>query len=295
MRDLDRALLDINFVREHIARTTQFKGYGPLTLAATGFFSLGVAALEAQLPARSHGRALEFIATWTATAAVAVLLIGIEAIVRSRKLHVGMAVEMLQAAIEQFLPAVTAGVLIAFALARWSPSSLWMLPGLWQIVFSLGVFSTARILPKVVFIVDKNGQLISASGDVENIDTTSLASLTAGNIAATGGMAKLLKENEFATQFHEGESQNIHIQLVGNRVILVVIFDSRSSLGLVRLLFAGRIRELLGTGAGVGQRLVVGGMRRVGLFLQTFRRRQIVADDTAALGQNRTDPRQCEL
>ena len=153
MRDLDRALLDINFVREHIARTTQFKGYGPLTLAATGFFALGVAALEAQLPARSHGRALEFIATWTATAAVAVLLIGIEAIVRSRKLHVGMAVEMLQAAIEQFLPAVTAGVLIAFALARWSPSSLWMLPGLWQIVFSLGVFSTARILPKVVFIV----------------------------------------------------------------------------------------------------------------------------------------------
>jgi predicted regulator of Ras-like GTPase activity (Roadblock/LC7/MglB family) len=67
------------------------------------------------------------------------------------------------------------------------------------------------------------------------VDTTSLASLTAGNIAATGGMAKLLKEQEFATQFHEGEKANIHIQLVGNRVILVVIFDSKSSLGLVRL------------------------------------------------------------
>lgn len=88
---------------------------------------------------------------------------------------------------------------------------------------------------KVVFIVDKNGQLIAASGDTENLDTTSLASLTAGNIAATSGIAKLLKENEFATQFHEGEKANIHIQLVGNRVILVVIFDARSSLGLVRL------------------------------------------------------------
>ncbi len=88
---------------------------------------------------------------------------------------------------------------------------------------------------KVVFIVDKNGQLIAASGEIDNLDTTSLASLTAGNIAATGGMAKLLKENEFATQFHEGENANIHIQLVGNRVILVVIFDSKSSLGLVRL------------------------------------------------------------
>src|SRR6185503_11934048 len=70
---------------------------------------------------------------------------------------------------------------------------------------------------KVVFIVDKNGQLIAAAGDIDNVDTTSLASLTAGNIAATGGMAKLLKENEFATQFHEGEKANIHIQLVGNR------------------------------------------------------------------------------
>ena len=88
---------------------------------------------------------------------------------------------------------------------------------------------------KVVFIIDKNAQLIAASGETEHIDTTSLASLTAGNIAATGGIAKLLRENEFATQFHEGEKANIHIQLVGNRVILVVIFDNKTSLGLVRL------------------------------------------------------------
>jgi len=88
---------------------------------------------------------------------------------------------------------------------------------------------------QVVFIIDKNGQLIAAAGETEQIDTTSLASLTAGNIAATGGIAKLLRENEFATQFHEGEKNNIHIQLVGNRVILVVIFDSKTSLGLVRL------------------------------------------------------------
>jgi predicted regulator of Ras-like GTPase activity (Roadblock/LC7/MglB family) len=88
---------------------------------------------------------------------------------------------------------------------------------------------------RVVFVVDKNGQLIAASGDVDEIDTTSLASLTAGNIAATGGIANLLRENEFTTQFHEGKNAHIHIQLVRSRVILVVIFDSKSSLGLVRL------------------------------------------------------------
>jgi len=87
---------------------------------------------------------------------------------------------------------------------------------------------------KAVFF-DKNGQLLANSGDTADLDTTSLASLTAGNIAATGGLAQLLGEKEFAIQFHEGEKDNIHISLVGQRVILVVIFDERSSLGLVRL------------------------------------------------------------
>jgi predicted regulator of Ras-like GTPase activity (Roadblock/LC7/MglB family) len=87
----------------------------------------------------------------------------------------------------------------------------------------------------VVFLVDKNGQLIASAGETQNVDTTSLASLTAGNIAATGGIAKLLGEKEFTILFHEGEKDNIHISLVGQRVILVVIFDHRSSIGLVRL------------------------------------------------------------
>lgn len=88
---------------------------------------------------------------------------------------------------------------------------------------------------KVSFLVDKNGQLITSVGETENLDTTSLASLTAGNIAATGGMAHLLGEREFSILFHEGEKDNIHISLIGTRVILVIIFDQRSSLGLVRL------------------------------------------------------------
>jgi len=88
---------------------------------------------------------------------------------------------------------------------------------------------------KMVFLVDRDGQLIASCGENENMDTTSLASLTAGNIAATGGMAKLIGEKEFSILFHEGEKDNIHITIIGRRVILVVIFDQRSSLGLVRL------------------------------------------------------------
>ena len=88
---------------------------------------------------------------------------------------------------------------------------------------------------KMIFLVDKNGQLISGVGETERFDTTSLASLTAGNIAATGGLAKLIGEKEFSILFHEGEKDNLHISIVGGRVILVVLFDAGSSLGLVRL------------------------------------------------------------
>ncbi len=88
---------------------------------------------------------------------------------------------------------------------------------------------------KIVFLVDKNGQQIADAGDVDSIDTTSLASLTAGNVAATDGLAKLIGEKEFSILFHEGRKDNIHISIVGQRLILVVIFDERSSLGLVRL------------------------------------------------------------
>ena len=99
---------------------------------------------------------------------------------------------------------------------------------------------------KVIFLVDKNGQLIAGCGETDNLDTTSLASLTAGNIAATGGLAKLIGEKEFSILFHEGEKDNIHISIVAQRVILVVIFDHRSSLGLVRLRVKKASDELAG-------------------------------------------------
>ena len=87
---------------------------------------------------------------------------------------------------------------------------------------------------KVVFLVDKDGQEIAVQGEVGNLDTTSLASLAAGNVAATGGMARLIGEKEFPTLSHEGDRESIHISVIG-RLLLVVVFDERSSLGLVKL------------------------------------------------------------
>src|SRR5262247_4640091 len=88
---------------------------------------------------------------------------------------------------------------------------------------------------KAVLLIGRDGQPIADAGDVNELDVTSLSSLTAGNVAATGGISKILREKDFTSQFHEGEKTHVHITLVGGRAILVVLFDQRSSLGLVRL------------------------------------------------------------
>ena len=90
-------------------------------------------------------------------------------------------------------------------------------------------------LAKAIFIVDKDGQLVTATGETAGIDTTGLASLIAGATAATGGLADMLGEEEFPVHFHEGKENHLHVSLIRDKLILVVIFDERSSLGLVRL------------------------------------------------------------
>src|SRR5437763_15236 len=88
---------------------------------------------------------------------------------------------------------------------------------------------------KIVFLVDKNGQQIAVHGDMRGVDATSLASLTAGNVAATDGLATLIGEKAFSILFHERERANINISLVAQRAILVVFFDFRPlDLGTVR-------------------------------------------------------------
>src|SRR5690606_29189203 len=88
---------------------------------------------------------------------------------------------------------------------------------------------------RAILVVDKNGQLIAASGSATELDTTSLSSLVAGNVAATGGIAKLIQEEEFTGQFHEGRGISVHMTIVARRMILVVLFDKNTTHGLVRL------------------------------------------------------------
>src|SRR5262245_10711923 len=153
MRDLDRALADITAIRSQIARGAEFRGYGPVTVAATGIMALGAAAIQTVWLPKPAANVFAYLVLWLATATSSVVLIGVEMVARTRRLHSGLADEMIHAATEQFIPAGVAGGLLTVVLYRFAPQSLWMLPGLWQIVFSLGFFASCRTLPRPMFAV----------------------------------------------------------------------------------------------------------------------------------------------
>lgn len=153
MPDVREALSEIRSIRGHMARYVEFRGYGPFTLASTGVLALVLAALQKVWAVNLEREPERFLTMWIGVAAVSLTLIGIETYARARRFHSVLAMQMLHAAVEQLLPAIVAGVLLTAVLARVAPQSLWMLPGLWQMVFSLGVFASCRFLPAGTFWV----------------------------------------------------------------------------------------------------------------------------------------------
>jgi hypothetical protein len=152
MSDLDKALADIFAIRSQIAAGTAFRGYGPAAVAVTGGLALMTALAQFLWLDDPTAHPLEFFSFWAATACVSATLIWIEMRARSRRHHSGLADAMVQQAVEQFLPAGAAGA--AFAVLLWmsAPETLWMLPGLWQVLVGIGVFASVRSLPRTVAV-----------------------------------------------------------------------------------------------------------------------------------------------
>jgi len=150
MNDLNRALGDISSIRQQIARSTEFRGYGPATLAATAIFAIAAAAAQAAWVPDPSKHVTSYLSIWIVTALVSAVLIGVQTVTRAHRMHSGIANEMIYMAVEQFLPAAGAGALLTLVLVEYAPSAMWTLPGLWQIIFSLGLFSSCRFLPRAM-------------------------------------------------------------------------------------------------------------------------------------------------
>ncbi|MEJ0008641.1 MAG: hypothetical protein WDM77_20350 [Steroidobacteraceae bacterium] len=153
MADLYKALAQIHAIRGQVARGTEFRGYGAETVAATALLAAGAACFQAVELKHPGSQVSGYLAIWISTAALAVLLTGFQTLNRTRRVHSGLVRQMIFSASESFVPALAAGVLVTVVLARSAPQQLWMLPGLWQIFYGLGIFASCRFLPRQMFAV----------------------------------------------------------------------------------------------------------------------------------------------
>jgi hypothetical protein len=198
MKDLQEALSQIHSIRTQVASGTEFRGYGPASIAVSGFIAFAVAAVQAGWMSLEL---TQWVALWAVTAAVTVLLTGIETLARARREHLGFAREMIQSAVAQFLPAVMVGFMLTAVLMGVAPQDCWMLPGLWQLIFSLGVFASCRFLPRPMFAV---GVWYLAAGLVCLVVASATRTLSPWMMGIPFGIGQLLVA--LILQFRYGES-----------------------------------------------------------------------------------------
>ena len=152
MADIHKALNDISSIRRQMAQSTQFRGYGPATLAATGGVAIAAAFAQRGLVPDPANHIGAYLALWVTTAVLSAALAGVQMYTRTRRIHSALSNEMIRMAVEQFVPAAATALLVTVAVVRFVPAACWMLPGLWQVFFSLGIFSSVRFLPRYIAV-----------------------------------------------------------------------------------------------------------------------------------------------
>lgn len=152
MNDIQKALADIGNIRQHLAGGSLFRGFGPPAIALTGLLALGAAGAQSAFGGSTDGDR-QYYGVWIGLAVLCAAIIGIEMWRRARLHHGMLADAMLINAVEAFVPSGAAGLALALVIFAYAPESSWMLPGLWQLTLSLGVFAAVRFLPKPVVVV----------------------------------------------------------------------------------------------------------------------------------------------
>ena len=149
--ELREALTQIAEIRQQMARGQLFRGYRAATTAFSGLAAVITGIVQWSLFPDASRRA--FVLLWSAAAALCLIAVGIEIAFRTRRSSSQVQKQLTLLAIEQFIPSVIAGALVTWFFCSYLRAESWMLPGLWMILFSLGIFASARLLPRAVFAV----------------------------------------------------------------------------------------------------------------------------------------------
>ena len=151
--DLQEALSQISEIRQQVARSETFRGYRAAPVAFSGLLACLAAALQDALVPNPTGQMAGYLSLWVGAALVSMFVTGVAMLFYCKKSMSSLSRANVKLAVGQFLPSVVAGGLVTVALYHQAPDKLPMLPGLWSIFFSLGIFASYRLLPKATFWV----------------------------------------------------------------------------------------------------------------------------------------------
>jgi hypothetical protein len=146
--DLRDALTRIAELRETAEESGEFRGYRAMPVAASGLAAIVAALLQSRIvgePPAEHP--LRFVLYWTVVAIVAAAPSAVRIYLRDWRAAHSVGRRVTRLAVGQFLPCLAAGALATIAIVRHSPETAWALPGLWPMLFSLGIFASCRLMP----------------------------------------------------------------------------------------------------------------------------------------------------
>ena len=148
--ELREALYQITEIRRQMARAEVFRGYRSITVGFSGVLGVLAAAIQPHWVASPESELGRYLVLWLGVASASLIVAGAELCWRARRAGPGLERHRTRLAVSQFLPCVVVGALLTLCIYRGAPQVAWMLPGLWSLVFGLGVFASYRLLPQQV-------------------------------------------------------------------------------------------------------------------------------------------------
>jgi hypothetical protein len=151
--ELREALDSIATIRRRMAETEVFRGYRALPVALSALFAMTAGFLQPSVVPRPTENVPDYVALWSLVALLSIAAAGIAMLVRDRVAGTSLTRPVTWLAIGQFVPCLVGAAAVTAVIVRVAPDSAWLLPGLWQVFFSQGVFASCRLLPRSAFLV----------------------------------------------------------------------------------------------------------------------------------------------